>query len=337
MDEESEFVIVAMTNIRVSVVIPTKNAGPIFRRVLDALMHQNVPWAYEVVAVDSGSTDGTIDVIKSFPSVRLIQIKPTEFGHGKTRNFAIGKTSGQYIAMITQDALPVDGLWLKNFVDVIEVDERIAGVFGRHVAYPDASPFTRIELKKHFMGFVTKPIVFLDDRNRYITDEGYRQFLYFFSDNNALIRRSVWERIPYPNIDFAEDQAWAKLIIEAGYLKAYSHDAVVFHSHDYGLFERLQRSFDEAYALKRIFSYENEFGFPKIFKNFLGITLRDVNLIFTQHLYKDGLKHIVKMPFDNLMRVIGAYLGSRGDRIPEYLRLKLSRDKRLMRIVGDIR
>ena len=63
-------------------------------------------------------------------------------------------------------------------------------------------------------------MVWLDDKARYDRDEPYRQRLHFFSDNNALVRRSVWEQIPYPDVDFAEDQIWAQQIIEAGWKRA---------------------------------------------------------------------------------------------------------------------
>jgi rhamnosyltransferase len=320
----------AQSEVKVSVVIPTKNAGPILFRVLDILTRQDVQWPYEILVVDSGSDDGTLDVIKTFTSVRLIQISPKDFRHGKTRNFAINHAKGEFIAMITQDALPQHNYWLKNFVMAIEHDDRIAGVFGRHIAYPDASPFTRMELEQHFSGFLAKPLVCLDDSSRYAKDEGYRQFLYFFSNNNALLRRSVLKKIPYPDIDFAEDQAWARLIIEAGYLKAYAHDAVVYHSHNYGFVERLQRSFDESYALKRIFLYQQGFGLGALIRRFVGITLRDFKLTLKHGLLKTDFFHVVRMPLDNLMRILGSYLGVNGERIPEFIRVKLSRDKRLM-------
>jgi rhamnosyltransferase len=321
---------VTQSHLKVSVVIPTKNAGPILSNVLDMVTQQEGPWAYEVLVVDSGSLDKTVEIVKSFPSVRLIEIDPKDFGHGKTRNFAISHTAGEFIAMITQDALPRDIHWLKNFVSYIDQDELIAGVFGRHIAYPDASPFTRIELEQHFSGFLAEPIVSLNDPSRYAIDESYRQFLYFFSDNNALLRRSVWQKIPYPEIDFAEDQAWARLIIEAGYLKAYAHDAVVYHSHNYGFIERLQRGFDESYALKRIFSYQRGFGLSALIRGFFGITLRDLKLTLKLGLLKTDFFHVVRMPLDNLMRILGSYLGVNGEDIPEFIRVRLSRDKRLM-------
>lgn len=322
-----------MTRYKVSVVIPTKNAGPIFEAVLKQVLLQETNWPFDVLIVDSGSSDGTLDIVRRHPSVQLIEIAPSEFGHGKTRNFAAGVTSGEFIAMITQDAIPINKDWLAKMVGAIEQDPNIAGVFGRHIAHSDASIFTENELEQHFSGFLAQPIVGLDDPVRYKRDQRYRQFLYFFSDNNALIRRAVWEKIPYPEVDFAEDQAWARLIIEAGYRKAYAHYAVVAHSHNYGFIERLQRSFDEGYALQRIFGYGGELRFMNAMKSFLAITRRDAIIAMKLRGGKKvGLYSLIRMPLDNLMRMIGAYLGAHGESIPHAIRFCLSRDKKLMKM-----
>lgn len=326
----------AAGDVKVSVVIPTKNAGPQLRPVLEAVLGQQTNWPFEVLVIDSGSTDGTVDLIRLYPSVRLIEIPAKEFGHGKTRNFAISQAKGDYIAMLTQDALPENRFWLAELVNAIEADPRIAGVFGRHIAYPDASPFTCYELEQHFLGFLSQSVVKLDDRIRYEQEEGYRQFLYFFSDNNALLRRSVWQEIPYPEVDFAEDQSWARLIIESGYLKAYAHKAVVKHSHNYGFIERLQRSFDESFALYTMFNYQYGRGFRHAVLSFMAITCRDFRFALQTGLLKDHLGYVLSMPVDNLMRMAGYYLGANGSRLPECIRLRLSRDRRLMMILkGD--
>jgi len=322
-----------MNNFKVSVVILTKNAGSLFEAVLEQVLQQETNWHFEVLVVDSGSSDGTLRLVRSHPSVRLIEIAPSEFGHGKTRNFAVANTNGEFIVMITQDALPINKNWLVEMIDAVEQDANIAGVFGRHIAHSDASIFTKSELEQHFLGFLAQPIVELDDPVRYQNDQGYRQYLYFFSNNNALIRRAVWEKIPYPEVDFAEDQAWARLIIEAGYRKAYAHEAVVAHSHNYGLIERLQRSFDEGYALQIIFGYGGELRFLNAMKSFLAITRRDaVIALKSSRSEKFQLKSLIRMPFDNLMRMIGAYLGAHGKSIPPEFRTFLSRDKKLMNL-----
>ncbi|WP_248768501.1 glycosyltransferase family 2 protein [Pseudomonas sp. MWU12-2345] len=319
-----------MSNIKASVIIPTKNPGEIFRPVLDSVLSQLTDWPFEVVVIDSGSRDGTVEFVRSKANVKLIEIPAHEFGHGRSRNTAIANSVGEYAAVITHDAQPVDPHWLQHLVEIAESDTRIAGVFGKHIAYPQASVFTRRELELHFAGFKEAPIVHLDDANRYAEDVGYRQFLHFFSDNNALLRRSVWETIPYPDVDFAEDQSWAKSIIEAGYYKAYSDAGAVYHSHDYSLFERLQRSFDESYAFKRIFGYILCPDLISMFKSVVALSRRDVRYARSIGMLRRAPLQVVHAVMDNVMRLLGHYLGSRGEKIPTPLRKQISRDKKLL-------
>ncbi|WP_183702683.1 glycosyltransferase family 2 protein [Pseudomonas simiae] len=318
-----------MSIIKASVIIPTKNPGVIFKEVLHAVLAQKTNWPFEIVVIDSGSKDGTVDFIKQHPEVTLLEIPAHEFGHGRSRNFAISQSSGEYIAVITHDAKPATSQWLQHLVDIAESNEKIAGVFGRHIAYPHASLFTSRELELHFSGFKAAPIVFMDDPARYSCDVGYRQFLHFFSDNNALIRRSVWTLIPYPDVDFAEDQSWAKQIIEAGYYKAYSEEGVVYHSHDYTLYERLQRSFDESYAFKRFFGYILCPSLSSMCKSIAALSQRDIAYGRSLGLLRKSPGVIIFAVLDNFMRVAGHYLGARGERIPVFIRNRISRDKKL--------
>lgn len=318
---------------KASVIIPVKNPGAKFSMVVDAVLGQKTPWEFEVLILDSGSTDGTLEHIESISDsrVRLHCIDPTSFGHGRTRNLGVSMTSGQYAVFITHDAIPVDKQWLANMAAIADSDPQIAGVFGRHIAYPDADPFTARELEMHFASFDAWALVSLDDPVRYGSDEGYRQVLHFFSDNNALIRRSVWELIPYPDVEFAEDQIWAQNIIEAGYKKAYARDAVVMHSHDYGLFERLQRSFDEAGAFQRLFGYMLCQNLGSLVSSWTALTCRDIAYASAEGLYRSHTKAVLRAPLDNFMRLLGHYLGTHENRLPEWLRQRLSRDKQLMK------
>lgn len=318
--------------LKASVVIPMKNPGPIFREVLTAVCKQQASFDFDVLVVDSGSTDGSVEFVQAFgdPRVRLIQIKPTEFGHGKTRNFAVANTEGEYAVVITHDALPVDEHWLAAMVQTADADSRIAGVFGRHIAYPSASPYTKRDLEAHFANFAAEPVVELTDRARYDRDESYRQRLHFFSDNNALLRRSVWQSHPYPDVDFAEDQIWAKHIVEAGWKKAYSAQGAVYHSHDYPLIEKLQRSFDESYALYRLFGYVLSRNVLHMLKSWAAHTVNDLRYARRTGMHRTHLSLVLKTPLDNLARSLGHYLGSRADKLPVKLRHWLSRDRRLL-------
>src|SRR5690606_22268481 len=127
------------------------------------------------------------------------------------------------------------------------------------------------------------------------------------------LRRVVWEAIPYPDVDFAEDQIWAQRIIEAGWKKAYSKEAVVFHSHDYSLMERLHRSFDESYAFLRLFNYQLCPSLPAMIRSWLALNIRDFQFMRETNLWKRSLIIMPHVFLDNLMRVSGHYFGTIGD------------------------
>ena len=317
---------------KASVIIPTKNPGKQFRNVLQAVLTQETPWAFEVLVVDSGSTDGTVEWLESLEGVGLRQIPPSDFGHGKTRNFAIGQTSGEFVAVITHDALPANEHWLLELVTAVEQSDDVAGAFGRHLAYAHDGPFTERDLRLHFDGFLAWPeIMTLEDKERYQTDEGYRQLLHYFSDNNACLRRKVWEKIPYPDVDFAEDQLWAKQVIEAGYAKAFSNKAVVFHSHSYGFINLFRRSFDESRALNRLFGYQLCPTLLQMFGQSFRTMIADVRYFFGSRIPLTELIWLLRSPFRNTAKQFGFYLGQRHQRLPEFMVERISIDMSLQR------
>jgi len=318
--------------LKASVIIPTKNAGFQFRRVLDAVLSQATPWEYDVLVVDSGSSDGTVEYVQSRAGVKLHQIPASEFGHGKTRNLGISLTSGEFAVMMTHDALPVNDSWLFELVSAVEQSDDVAGAFGRHLAYAHDGPFLERDLLLHFDGFLQWPsVVRLDDKSRYEVDQGYRQMLHFFSDNNACLRRSVWEKIPYPEVDFSEDQLWAGKIIEAGYAKAYADRAVVYHSHTFGFVELCRRSFDESRALQRLFGYELCPTVTQMLGQSYRTTVADIRYLIKEGKAIPDIIWIVRAPFRNFGKQFGYYLGQRADHLPTRLVRMISRDMSLQR------
>ncbi|MFC4347227.1 glycosyltransferase [Kordiimonas lipolytica] len=249
----------ADTATKASVVIPTLNAGPILDRVLAATCAQRAPWPYEILVIDSGSTDETLDIVSRYPDVKLHQIDKKDFNHGDTRNLGVELTSGEFIAFLTHDALPANDRWLFNLVTSIEHFPNAAGAFGKHLPWPDASPFTKRDLNAHFDMLTSQPIYLSRDTNRSRfsdKDPQWMQLLHFYSDNNSCMRRSVWKDIPYRRTKFGEDQLWAYDIIEAGYGKVYAAQAVVFHSHDFGPEETYERNMTESAFFNHFFGYE---------------------------------------------------------------------------------
>lgn len=320
-------------SIKASVIIPTKNPGSIFRQVLVRVLEQETPWPFEVIVIDSGSSDGTVEYAQSQGHVQVISIQPGDFGHGRTRNLAISKSAGEFAVLLTHDALPTDTGWLRELVAAVDQHPKIAGAFGRHIAYPDASIYTQRDIDQHFAGFLAHPAIVSRDTapDRFANDQGWRQFLHYYSDNNSCLRRSVWEQIPYPDVEFAEDQIWARNIIAAGWAKAYAQNAAVYHSHDYGVFERLQRAYDESCAFQRLFGYRLGGGCHQMWRSIVGLCRNN---------WRWGRKHSVPLKVifhqlgEDIALVIGHGLGARVEALPQCLQTSLSRDKRLFYSLG---
>ena len=107
-----------------------------------------------------------------------------------------------------------------------------------------------------FKGFgETNTIFHLDDPERYEREEGYRHYLAFFSDNNSCIRRDIFEKYPYEDVNFAEDQIWARKMIELGFKKVYCPYAPVYHSHNFKLRTYFKRYYDEQKGLYEVHQY----------------------------------------------------------------------------------
>lgn len=300
--------------------------------VLDAILAQETPWPFEVIVVDSGSRDGSVELVRQ-RGVRCEVIPPAEFGHGRTRNYLASLSSGEFLVFLTQDARPASPHWLKHLVEACGSEDSVAGAFGPHRAHPEARHTTHCELNLHFAGFGdTMSVVRLEDRDRFAKDPGYRQWLHFFSSNNACIRRAVWERLPLPEVAFAEDQTWALRAIEAGYGKAYAPQAAVFHSHDFGVWETLQRNFDEARSFNLYFGYRIQDNLLRAAKSAVYLAKRDLGWLRTGGLRGWRLfKNALYMSFIEVARVAGQYLGTRHDRLPGWVLRSVSRDEQLQR------
>jgi len=241
-----------------SVCIPTYNGGSDLLRLLDLVRGQRAPWPFEIVVVDSSSSDGTAAHMRDMRDVIFHSIPKRAFGHGKTRNLCAQMARGEAIAFLTQDAMPANDTWLFHLVSVLMHFPRGAGAFGRHIAAPSADRFTVRDLETHFAGFLNHPIALSRATRPDLWESGdvaWRRTLHFFSDNNSCLRRSVWEQIPYPDIEYGEDQVWADRIIAAGWQKIYVPTAVVRHSHDYTPAETRARAATEAKFFREQFGY----------------------------------------------------------------------------------
>lgn len=224
---------------KVSVFIPTYNGGEQITQVLQQVVRQECDFKFDVLVIDSQSSDDTANRVRAFADkgVRLEQIEKRAFQHGRTRNLGISMTDGDYVAILTQDAQPKNSHWLSNLISGFSRGDRVAGVTGRHEAYPAHGPFIAQDMKQHFDNLALLPdVIDLKDglpSFYYPGSTAWRMVANFYSDNNSAISREAWRQLPYPEVEWGEDYVWASLALKAGFQKVYIDDAVVFHSHDF--------------------------------------------------------------------------------------------------------
>jgi len=290
--------------VEISIVILTKNAGRRFKKVLAVVFNQKIDKEFEIIIIDSGSTDKTLRIAKKFKIAKILEIQPAEFNFGKTKNLALTLCQGKYIVFLSQDALSQNEWWLKNLVQPLEQKVDAAGVFSRQVPYKHTNPFQRYAIS-------------------YLYPEKEKNNLLgnvFFSNVSSAIKKEILEQIKFPeNIPMSEDQAWAKQAIAAGYKIFYATDSVVFHSHNYGFWKNFKRNFDSGLSLGKLGLINKKTLWGSGFKYLLG----EIGFLF----WKRNVFFVLYLP-DLIIyegfRVLGFWLGSHYKWLPMSWRKRFS-------------
>jgi rhamnosyltransferase len=231
-----------VTSPRVSIVLPTRNGAATLPAVLDGIGRQRASFAAEVIAVDSGSTDGSRELLGGRVD-RLITIAADAFNHGLTRNLGIEHARGELVILLVQDAIPASDLWLTNLTAPMFADDRLAGVFARQLPRPDASPVSRHYLSRYLASRDDRRTVAVASRQEFEALPPLDRLDRCTFDNVcSCIRRSVWLDRPFAKTPIAEDVEWARDVLLSGYHLAYVPDAVVIHSHERSALDEFRRT-----------------------------------------------------------------------------------------------
>jgi rhamnosyltransferase len=220
-----------VTTPSISIVVPTFNGAATLPALLDALSRQRVERPVEVVAIDSGSTDGSVDLLRA-AGVKLITIPPRAFNHGLTRNLGIEAAAGELIVLIVQDAVPVSDTWLATLTRPLAQDAGLAGTFGRQLPRPDAGALTRHYLARWFAASDVARTVAATAAELEALPPLARLDRCTFDNVCSCVKRSVWQHHPFRKTPIGEDVEWAREVLVSGHRIAYVPDAVVFHSHE---------------------------------------------------------------------------------------------------------
>ncbi len=315
----------------VTVAIPVRDGAGTLAGVLAAVRGQVVDRELQLLVCDSGSRDASVAIARAH-GAEVIEIASSQFAHGPTRNLLLEHARGAHVALLTQDAEPADEHWLARLLGAFELADDVALAYGPYRPRPGAAPHTARELQRWFASLAPDGAPRVD---RLTPEERARsaQALFgrrtYFTDANACLARAAWQRVPFRDIAYAEDQALALDVLRAGYAKVFVPDAAVWHSHDYAPLQQFRRAFDEWRGLLEVYGWREPLAPRRIvgqLRGELGALARELRAEGTPAPQRWAA--LGAAAGRHGLRVAGSLLGSRADRLPGAVRRACSLEGR---------
>ena len=317
-----------------TVCILTYNGQEFLTSLLDSVYAQKSEKSYEILVIDSGSNDQTLEICNNYKNLRMIEIDNSEFGHGKTRNFAINSCDSEFILFLTQDAVPASDEWLDAMLEPFDISPQVSCVFGKQIPRPDCIVNVKREVDSVFKSFGDDGSISLQRKNSLVARLGIANN--FFSDVNSALRIKNAKEIPYIDVNYAEDQTLGRDHLDAGWIKAYAPLGSVYHSHNYRPKKYFYRKFDEVVGLYEATGYLPPFSkknaIKKVFVDTLlcwRYALSDKNYSF-----KRKLKNIVLAPIYSFLLQLTFFYARKTENHGKYIK-KFSLESKVRKLKDE--
>ncbi len=216
-----------------SIIMRSFNEAWALKGTLAALAAQDFT-GWELIVIDSGSTDGSQDLIRAAKPAHFIQILPQEYNPSRVMNHGMRLARSEWCIFLNADATPQAGNWLGTLVQTLK-EPNVAAVFGRQIPRPDCRA------------------VFAHDYERCFGEQRESaKWEHFFSMVSSGVRRSVWEQRGFrEDLQYAEDDEFTRWCRAQGHEVRFVCESVAMHSHNYTPAQAFRRSFGDARAIGR--------------------------------------------------------------------------------------
>ncbi len=243
-----------MNTPKVSILLPVWNGRRHLERLLPRLEAQELEGGVELLATDSSSTDGSPELLREHGAI-VETISQADFRHGRTRNELAARAKGEFLVFLSQDALPEGPDFISSLISAFE-DERVAGAYGRILPPPEQDPLTaRTVLQQPEASGVAESRDLDDSGPVWEMAPEARAKRMHFNNVASAIRSSVFKELPFPDVLFGEDFAWATRALSAGHRVRFVPSAVAFHAHRYSARSAFQRNRVDASFHRQIHDY----------------------------------------------------------------------------------
>lgn len=218
-----------MSDPKVSIIIRTFNEQKNFGNLLQAIQKQDYR-DFEIVVVDSGSTDKTLEIARDFGCQNIVEIPRRDFTFGYSLNMGCKNARGQYLVFVSAHVVPQNNKWLGNLLSGFN-DENVAAVYGRQLG----AVGSKFSEKRDF-------------------ERLFKESICLYPNNaNSAVRKDLWEKYNFDEYLFGlEDMEWAKRLKDRGFKTFYEPKAAVFHIHNETWPQVFNRYRREAIAAARL-------------------------------------------------------------------------------------
>ena len=238
---------------RVSVVIPTRNAGEEFDYILRKISQQEGIGEIELIIIDSGSEDRTLDISREYTK-NIFQIPRGDFHHARTRNFGAAKATGEFLVFTVQDAIPVSNQWLYKLLRPLH-DDQASASSARQIPRSDADLFSGWSYWSHNIEYlgcdrdcICNNSLFKDFQS---LDLQAKRAMAKLDSVSLGIRKSVFDAYQFIP-DYAEDLELGIRLIKNGHSLAFQSSNAVIHSHNRPALYFLKRNYADTVTLWNI-------------------------------------------------------------------------------------
>jgi len=240
---------------KVSVVIPTKNAASEdFESCLRGITQQKGLKELEIIVVDSGSNDDTVEIAKSY-GAKIFSIPPEQFDHGATRNYGGDHASGELLVFTVHDAVPASDDLFYVMAQMLLSDPKLAAVSVRQIPRSNADLFACWQIWNHYqyVGCETRISDIEDPKKVDAMSIQELRRAAGLDDVCSMHRKSIWDKLKYQPTDFAEDLEYGIRCLKAKYKIGFLGDRAIIHSHNRPAFYHLSKYYIDTRTLFKLF------------------------------------------------------------------------------------
>ncbi len=220
-----------------AVLVRARNEATHLPRLIQGLERQGVT-PDELILVDSGSTDSTVEIANS-AGWKVVHLDPAEFSFGRSLNKGFEHCSSEIVVILSAHVYPTRP-------DFLEVISRRVTASGKTIAYGKQIGDERTKFSEKVLMSTWFP-------SERIPDQGHA----FTNNANACVPRALWQVLRYDeSLTGLEDIDFSKRLLAMGGTVVYEDEAEIVHVHEETYAQVANRYRREAVAYKAIFPGE---------------------------------------------------------------------------------